>query len=142
MFGHKSFLRLGSFENRSIGDLYQDCYELASFTHHFQQDIDQNGKVLSSVKGGTITLLIEGFPSQTLVDWGIESRLYYSGEIVVVDAENIPCEKIKFSDGACTFFKIHYINTGRAYCVTKLIIEANEVSVDGEMELKKHWTTN
>ncbi len=142
MFGHKSFLRLGTFTDRSFWGLQNEGYELASFIHHFHQDVDQNGKVLSDVKGGTITVMIEGFPSQELIDWGIESRSYHSGEIVVVDSAGDSLEKIKFEQGACTFFKVHYINTGRAYCITKLVIEAREVKAGDEIELKRHWTIN
>lgn len=140
MFGHKSFLRIGAFSDRSIIGLQNDGYELTSFTHQFHQDIDQNGKVLSDVKGGVMSFLIEGFPSQELVDWGMESRTYHSGEVVIVDIDNNPLEKIEFTQGACTFFKIHYMNSGKAYCATKMIVEARELKSGDAIDRKQNWT--
>ena len=140
MFGHKSFLRIGAFSDRSIIGMQKEGYELASFTHHFHQEIDQNGKVLSGVRGGTITVLIEGFPSQELIDWGMDSRIYHWGEVVVVDTDGNILEKIQFELGACTFFKIHYVSTGNAYCITKLMIEAKKIKAGDDVELERNWT--
>lgn len=140
MHGYKSFLRLGSFDDPNIFSLQKDGYELMSFTNHFHQDIDEKGKVLSEVKGGTISILIDGFPSQELVDWGVESKTYHSGEIIVLDSDNNIMEKIQFEQGACTLFKIHYKNVGKAYCATKLVIESRNIKAGVNVELNRRWT--
>lgn len=140
MYGYKSFLRLGSFDDLNIKALRKDGYELMNFTNNFHKDVDEKGKVLSGVKGGTISILIDGFPSQELVDWGVESRIYHTGEVIVVDSDDNILEKIQFEQGACTFFKIHYKNAGKAYCATRLVIESNNVKAGANVELNRRWT--
>lgn len=140
MFGHKSFLRIGTFQNVGIKGLQDDGYELLNFNHSFYQDIDINGKVLTDVRGGTISILVDGYPTQELIDWGLESRRYHNGEIIVVDTNNNILEKLEFKEAACTFFKIHYTRYGSAYCAVKMEITARMMKIGSKIDVTKFWT--
>lgn len=140
MFGHKSFLRIGKLDNAGIKELQDKDYELLNFAHEFHQDIDEKGKVLSDVRGGTISALIDGFPSQELIKWGVEPRVYHDGEIVVMDPDNNILEKIEFRYAACTLFKIHFTDAGKAYCSTKISINAKHLTLGSQIKTDKHWT--
>jgi hypothetical protein len=58
-------------------------------------------------------------PRNELIEWGMKSRKYKDGMIVVLDANNIPVEKVFFQNAACVKFGINYTLTGGVTHVQK-----------------------
>lgn len=138
MFGHKSFLRIGSLNDSSITGLYKDSYELQSCSYGFSQGVDTNGKPQTDVRGGTIYLTIPNTPPDDILRWMLNSRKYENGVIVVCDDNNVPLEKVLFSEAACVGLEIDYVQKGNAYISTKITLQAKKIVV-GQTALENGW---
>lgn len=138
MFGHKSFLKLGSLGDASIMGLYKESYELESCSFGFSQGVNTDGKAQTNVRGGAISVTIPGIPSNEIIQWSLESHNFKNGTIVVCDSNDMPLEKIHLQDAACIGMEIVYSQKGSGYIATKLMIQTRSISV-GETELNNHW---
>lgn len=138
MFGHKSFLRLGALEDASIQGLYKSSYELDNCSYGFSQGVNSDGKAQTEVRGGSITVTIPGIPSDEIIQWAIDSRKYHDGMIVICDDNDMPLEKIRFTDAACIGMDIGYSHKGKGYIATNLVLQTRALSV-GDTELNNRW---
>lgn len=141
MFGHKSFLRIGTLSDSSILGLYKDSYELESCSFSFSQGVDTNGSPQTEVRGGTLYLTYSGLPQEDMLRWMLNSTNYENGVIVTCDDNNEPLEKIHFEQAACVGLEIEYIQKGKAYLQTKITLQARKIKV-GETILENRWTIN
>jgi hypothetical protein len=139
MFGHKSFLRIGELTDASITGLYRDGYELDRCNYGFSQNVNSDGKAQSGVRGGQINVTIPGIPPMDVIEWSLGSRKYHSGAIVLCDDDDMPLEKVYFTDAACTGMEITCSQKGKGYIATKLTLQARKMAV-GETELDNRWT--
>ena len=139
MFGHKSFLKIGELSDASIMGLYKDSYELEHCSYGFSQGVNTDGKAQTEVRGGTINLVIPGIPPLDIIQWALDSRKYNNGMIVICDDNDLPLEKIKFTDAACIAMDINYQRQGEGYIGTKLTLQTRVLSV-GQVSLNKRWS--
>jgi len=138
MYGHRSFLVLGG-GAADILSLIKGGYEILDCTYSFHQQTDDKGKITTKVFGGNINLLLSQLPPIEIIEWGINSRKYNDGCIVMVDENNIPVEKILFKEASCSFFEIKYVQTGDSYSTTRLIIHAGKLMVGDGIEFENEW---
>ncbi|MCC8171539.1 MAG: type VI secretion system needle protein Hcp [Parabacteroides sp.] len=141
MFGHKSFLRIGSLTDFSIAGLYKDSYELESCSFSFSQGMNVDGKPQSEVRGGILYLTYPGLPQNEMLRWMLSSTKYEDGAIVICNDHDEPLEKIHFEQAACVGLEIEYTQQGKAYIRTKITLQARKISV-GETMLENCWTIN
>jgi len=123
-----------------IVSLIKGGLEISNCNFSFMQDVDISGKATTRVQGGIIEVTIPQLPPQSIVDWAIDSRKYQSGLIVSLDAENMPLEKILFENAACVDFEIEYTYAGDAYASTKILIQAEVLTVGDGVEFLNEWT--
>jgi len=138
MFGHKSFLKIGELSDVSITGLYKESYELDYCSYSFSQGINVDGKAQTEVHGGTINISISGIPPNDIIQWSLDSSKYNSGLIVICDDNDMPLEKIKFTDAACIGMEVAYIQTGKGYIVTKLMLQTRQLTI-GHTTLDNRW---
>ena len=139
MFGHRSFLVLGGGGATDILSLIKGGYEVSDFHFSFNQGVDEKGRVSTKVHGGTMSITLSQLPPQPIIEWGMMSRKYLEGCIIVLDAENIPLEKIFFKQAACTDMEVYYTQTGNSYANTKLILQAAKLIVGDGIEFENEW---
>ncbi len=139
MFSHRSFLMLGD-GAADILSLIKGGYEILDCHFSFEQGIDERGKATTRVHGGTIQVTLSQLPPQQIIEWGLQSRKYHDGVIVVLDAENIPLEKILFQNAACINMDLNYTQKGDGYAVTKLTIQAETIIVGSGIDFMNEWT--
>lgn len=138
----RSFMKLGELSDASITGLINTGYDLLSSRYSFEQEIDPaTGKAVSGVRGGVITVNIDGLPSLEITDWALNSKIYKSGVVVLCDADNNPVEKLFFEDGACTSMIIDFEQDGESYMLTQLTIHARQLKLN-DFEFKQNWTIN
>lgn len=94
-------MKLGSLGDASIQGLYKESYELDSCSFGFSQGVNVDGKAQTDVRGGAISVTIPGIPPADIIEWALGSRKYYDGVIVVCDDNEMPLEKVNFTDEAC-----------------------------------------
>ncbi|MDR2915096.1 MAG: type VI secretion system needle protein Hcp [Tannerella sp.] len=140
MFGHRSFLMLGGDGAADILSLIKGGYEVADCEYSFNQGVNEKGKATTKVHGGTMTVTLSQLPPLPVIEWGMKSRNYQDGVIVVVDAENIPLEKIFFKQAACVDMEVDYTQTGNSYASTKLILQAARLIVGDGIDFENEWT--
>lgn len=138
MFGYKSFLRIGLTKDSGITELYQESYELLECSYGFNQGIDENGKAQTDVRGGTIQLTYGNLPSNEMLDWMLNSHKYQDGAIIICDNNDLPLEKIYFEQAACTGLDVEYIQQGKSYILTKMVLEVRKIRV-GEIMFENRW---
>jgi len=139
MFGHKSFLKIGDLSDASIMGLYKESYELEHCSYGFSQGVNADGKAQTEVHGGTINIGVSGIPPNDIIQWALNARKYNNGVIVICDDNDMPLEKIKFTDAACIGMEIAYSQKGKGYIVTKLTLQARQLTV-GQTTLDNRWT--
>jgi hypothetical protein len=139
MFGHRSFLMIGRDSPADIGSLIEGGYEIAHSRFGFTQGVDANGKVTTAVYSGMIEVALIQLPPKPIIEWALDSRKYMDGVIVLLDADNIPVEKVIFKNAACTGFKIDYTQSDDSYVTTKLKITAEELIVGGDVIFTNQW---
>lgn len=114
-------------------------YEILTCSFSIQQGGDRSGKATTRVFTSSIEVVLSQFPSIELLEWGLQSRKYLDGIIVVLNDENIPIEKIIFKNAACTKFEIDYIHPDKSYVSTKIAIQAEELTVGGDVRITNEW---
>jgi hypothetical protein len=142
MFGNRSFLMLGGDSPADIKSLTEGGYEIANCRFGFDQGVDANGKATTSVHGGTIEVALPQLPGDELIGWALDSRKYVDGVIVMLDADNIPVEKVVFRNAACTNFNIDYTQADDSYVTVKLEISAEELTVGSGITFTNEWIHN
>lgn len=139
MFGHRSFLVLGAGGAADIVSLIKGGYEIIDCEYSFNQGVDAKGRVSTKVHGGSLSIVLSQLPPQPIIEWGIKPRKYMDGMIVVVDAENIPLEKIFFQQAKCVDMEVDYTQTGNSYTSTKLLLQAAKLVVGEGVDFENEW---
>jgi hypothetical protein len=140
MFGYKNFLMLGGDSPADIKSLTEGGYELANCRWGYKQGTDANGKATTAVHSGVIDVVLTQIPPTPVIEWALESRKYMDGMLVMLDANNMPVEKLIFQNATCTYFKIDYLQSGNSYLAVKLEITAEKLIVgDGEIIFTNNW---
>jgi len=98
------------------------------------------GKASTRVYGGTIDLMLSQPPPPPLIAWGIESRKYLDGAIVILDYDNVPIEKILFKNAACVEIEFDYILDGTDYSETRISIQAEQLVIADGIQFTNEWT--
>lgn len=138
MFSHRSFLVLGG-GAADIVSLIKGGHEILNCNFSFQQGVDDRGKATTRVHGGTIDVTVSQLPSPDILEWGMKSRSYKDGVIVVLDAENMPVEKIVFENAACVDFEVDYTRSGDSYASTRMTIQAEVIIVGNGIDFLNEW---
>ena len=139
MFAFRSFLVIGG-GAADIVSLTQGGYEIMDCSFAFDQGIDERGKATTRVHGGIIQVTLSQLPPKPIIEWGLQSRKYNSGMIVLLDAENLPLEKVLFHNAACTDFGVNYTQKGDSYALTKLTIHAETIVVGSGIDFMNEWS--
>ena len=138
MNSFRTFMKLGELPDGTITGMFKGGYEIDHCSYAFDQGIDEKGQAQTEVHGGTITLIIRQLPSDELIRWGMESRHYVSGAIVLYDPDNVPIEKTFFNNAACVYMKIDYESDGASYVYTQMTIKAETIII-GEAKFENKW---
>ncbi len=139
MYGHRSFLMIGDTGAADIISLIKGGPEVIDCNFSFHQDVDDKGKATTKVQSGTLNVTISQLPPQNIIEWALNSRKYSDGVVVVLDAENIPLEKIFFKNATCINMEINYTQKGESYASTKLIIQAEKLIVGSGINFDNDW---
>jgi len=139
MFGHRSFLILGGGGASDIISLIKGGYEISNCQYSFHQGIDDKGKATTKVLGGVVHISLSQLPPQPVIDWALQPKKYLDGVIVLVDAENVPLEKIFFKEATCVDMKVQYVQTGDTYMSTNLIIQTSRLIIGDGITFENEW---
>lgn len=139
MFGHRTFLMIGDTSAADIISLIKGGPEVIDCNFDFHQNVDNKGKATTRTQSGTLNLTISQLPPQNIIEWALNSRKYTDGVVVVLDAENIPLEKIFFKNATCVNMEINYTQKGESYASTKLIIQAERLTVGDGINFDNEW---
>jgi hypothetical protein len=140
MFGHRSFLVIGG-GGADIMSLIKGGLEVSRFSFSFEQGIDDKGKATTRVFAGALSITLSQLPPTNIIEWALESRKYNEGAIVMLDANNLPTEKILFKNAACVGMEVEYTQKGQSYASTKLVVLAEQLSVGNGIDFDNEWVT-
>ena len=139
MYGNRSFLVIGG-GAADILSLIGGGYEILDCHFSFEQGIDERGKATTRVHGGAIQVTLSQLPPTPVIEWALQSKKYNDGMIVLLDAENIPAEKILFQKTACVGMDLDYTQKGDSYATTKLTLRAETIIVGNGIDFTNEWT--
>ena len=140
MYGHRTFLLIGG----SAGDivsLIKGGYEVSRFSFSFEQGIDSEGKATTRVYAGALSITLSQLPPTNIIEWALQSRKYNEGAIVMLDANNLPVEKILFKNAACVGMEVEYTQKGQSYASTNLVVLAEQLVVGNGINFDNEWIT-
>lgn len=115
--------------------------EILNCSFAFQQGVDQKGKATTRVHAGTINITLSQLPPQDIIEWGLKSRSYKDGAIIMLDNENMPMEKIIFQNAACVDFEMDYTQANDSYATTRIVIQAEILIVGDGIDFLNEWTS-
>jgi len=138
MFGHRAFFIIGD-SPADIKSLISNGYEVLDCSFAFRQGIDRFGKATTRVHSGTLDVKLSELPKKDLIEWALDSRKYMDGRIVLLEADNIPQEKVLFENATCINFGIDYTLKGDSYTCTKLVIQSEKMIVGDGIEFENEW---
>jgi hypothetical protein len=130
---------MGGGSPADLKSLVSGGYEILDCNFDFRQGIDRNGKATTRVYSGTLNVKLSQLPRKELIEWALDSRKYSDGVIVMLDANNIPVEKIIFKNATCINFGINYTLKGDSYTCTRLIIQTEKLVVGDGVEFENEW---
>jgi hypothetical protein len=139
MFGHRSFLVLGG-DAADIVSLLSGGLEILHCNYSFQQGVDDRGKATSRVYGGNISVTLSQLPPKEITAWALNSRSYKNGAIIMLDAQNMPAEKLVFENAACTSMKVSYTQADDSYASTQITIQAEVLIAGDGVDFLNEWT--
>ena len=130
---------LGGDAPADIKSLTERGYEIMHCRFGFRQGIDSNGKATTSVRGGMVEVALSRIPPDTIIEWALNSRKYIDAAIIILDADNVPVEKIFLNHAACTEFEMECTRSDNSYITVKLRITAEHMTVAGDITLTNNW---
>lgn len=140
MHGFRSFLMIGDTGAADIVSLVQGGPEVIDCNFNFHQDTDDKGKATTRTQSGSLNITISQLPPQNIIEWALNPRKYSDGVVIMLDAENIPLEKIFFFNATCINLELNYTQKGQSYASTKLIVQAEKLVVGGGIDFNNDWT--
>lgn len=138
MFGHRSFLLLGGGAT-DILSLIKGGLEVSNCHFSFEQGVDDKGKATTKVFGGTLHVTLSQLPPLNILEWALQSKKYSDGVIAVLDAENIPLQKIVFKNATCIGIEVEYTQKGQDYTATRLVIQTEKLIVGNGIDFDNEW---
>ena len=140
MHGNRSFLIIGAGAAADIVSLVRGGYEILDCHFSFEQGIDSSGKATTRVYCGIMRITLSQLPPKVITEWALNSKRYHDGAIIVLDAENMPLEKVLFEKAACINFKVDYSQSGEEYTNTEITLQAKKIIVGNGIEFENEWT--
>ncbi|MDR0700193.1 MAG: type VI secretion system needle protein Hcp [Tannerella sp.] len=140
MFGHRSFLMIGGGSPADIKSLINGGYEILDCRFSFEQGMDDTGKATTKVYGGITNITLSQLPPKEIIEWALDSRKYFDAAVIVLDANNIPLEKMIFKDASCINLKINYIQQGDSYATTEIVLHTKKLIVGNNVDFDNEWT--
>lgn len=138
MYGHRTFLVLGTDVPFDIKNLFSKGYESLYSNYSFSQGIDLHGKATTRVMGGRIDVTLPQIPTKEILEWALDHRAYRDGILISCDSNNQPIEKLYFYNAACVHLKLNYTDVGDSYTNTHLSIVAENLYL-GDHRHKNEW---
>jgi len=138
MFSHRSFLVIGG-GAADIFSLINGGYEIQDFSYAFEQGTDKRGKATTRVFGGACHITLTQLPSNELIEWALNPRKYFNGFFVILDANNIPIQKVIFTNATCVNFGIDSTRQGTCYTTTKMVIYSENIVVGNGVDFNNEW---
>ena len=141
-YGYKAFLEVGSLGEQDGYCAYNSLpLELDAWSYTFIRGIDDRGKIETGLRGGNISFLISGIPRLMFWEWATDSCLYLSGRVIIKNTEGYNISQLRFEDAACISMKVKYINEGKAYMSTEVVIQAEKLYLEGASKpIDNRWT--
>lgn len=118
--------------------LIEKGYELSKCNYSFSRHIDDKGQVQSKPSGGIFELAIMGVPTNELIEWGVNPRMYKDGSIIFCNSEGIVLEQIDFTKAACINLNLNYLSTGNGYTNCDLTLTAEQIKI-GNVGFNNSW---
>lgn len=141
MYGYKTILKIGDFQDLSMQNLLKEGYELSSFSYTLSQPCDFKGKAQGEVQGGKLQFSIEYLPSSIVLEWMLNPRRYYNGIVVFYGEDKIPIMKIIFEKATCTTMQMQYTSIGEGAISVYIEIQA-KILIFPESTLENNWLNN
>ena len=137
MSSFKSILSLSSVHEAST-PTNSHTYNLMHSEFSLDQPVQQDGKAVGLVGGGTIILHLDHFADKSLTKWAFGHRERKNGILSYLDITGIAFNKIAFKDACCVACYLSYSRFGSDNIVTTLIIQSNEIELNGVVH-KNEW---
>lgn len=141
MYGYRTILKIGDFQEASLENLLREGYELSSFSYTLSQPCDFKGKAQGEIQGGKLQLSIEYIPSSIVLEWMLNPRRYYNGIIVFYGEDNTSIMRIAFEKAICTAMQMQYTSKGEGFVKVSMEIHAKKL-VFPEGTIENNWLNN
>lgn len=129
MVEYKASLKLNIPKDQNILGLSEETFSVTQCDYVLKRGTNREGEVSTGVKGGTITVTISDFPTDSVMSWVFDHMRKYNGEITIQDTEFETLEQIYFENARCVDFRMQYKTLKEPYTLTSLTIVASKIQI-------------
>ena len=113
---------------------YRNTYVLQTVDYEFHRSVDKRGEIISELKGGKITITIDGFADSLLLAWLFDDYIKEDGAIIMMDENEKDIEKLHFSNATVSSFHMNYDSKSDNGVSTSITIRAKEMKTDKDLQ--------
>lgn len=137
----KTFVKLILTDNKE-GNADANSYsrEVLHVSYEFDQPTDVEGQITGSPAGGIISIRVKALNigDTTLLDWMLNPKLAYSGNIVFTESATGQVEKvITFGHGYCIDYHENWTDNQMHY--EEISITCKSFEIKGFVDFKNEW---
>lgn len=115
---------------------YRSSYLLKHVDYALSRATNRKGEVNSELRGGEISIVIDGFADYTLLRWLLDPIIKEDGEIVTMDEHVQNISKFQFSGATIRNFRMNYDSRMKSGLSTLITIDAKEIVTDNELNFQ------
>ena len=115
-------------------------YDVINCSYFFNQGTGADGRPVSSVRGGQITLSVLSSDSTALAEWMVDPHKTLDGKVTFFQLESDQkLKELEFTKGYCVSHSESFSNSGNM--VENIVVSAQKIKI-GNAEHENSWTKN
>ncbi len=116
-------------------------FTVQSCHYGLHQNIDAQGQPQSTVRGGTISVTIEGTDDNTIFNWMTDPHSFRSGKITFYKRDqNSKLKDLEFDGAACIDYAESYDANSNSPMMVSFTLTARKITMNGD-EHQNEWSS-
>ena len=116
---------------------YRSKYVIKHVEYVLSRETNSRGEIDSELRGGEISIVIDGFAEPAMVSWLVDPMRKECGEVVINDSFTESVSKFQFAGATLSNFRMNYDSRMKSGLSTLITIVAKEIVTDNDLNFEK-----